>query len=103
MTREQPAEASLACLMDQRAACMRALTETSRALAEVQRELRDWREERTARGAEASPSLKALWTDLEEHERTLVLRWLGLDTTRRAIGKAIQARLQSRSRAKEAS
>jgi hypothetical protein len=96
MTRERTADASLACLMDQRAACVREVVAVSRVLAEVQGELRDWRDERSARGAAAPESLKALWTDLEEHERSLVLRLLGLQTTRRAISAAIQERLRQR-------
>lgn len=96
MTRDRSAETSLACLMDQRAACVRERNEVARVLAEVQAELRDWRDERAARGKHAPASLKALWTDLEEHERSLVLRWLGLETTRRAIARAIQERLRQR-------
>ncbi len=96
MTRERPADTSLASLMDQRAACVRELASVCLVLAEVQQELRDWREERAARGVSAPESLKALWTDLEEHERALALRWLDLEATRRAIAQAIQERLRQR-------
>ncbi|MEY4828244.1 MAG: hypothetical protein RLZZ562_40 [Planctomycetota bacterium] len=90
------ARTSLSMLMDQRAECRRALAELSRALAEVQSELRDWQPERTARGKDAPQSLRALWTDLEELERSLVQRWLAMDVTRRSLDRAIVAHLRER-------
>jgi uncharacterized coiled-coil protein SlyX len=90
------ARTSLSLLMDQRAGCRRELAELARALAEVQGELRDWQPERAARGSGSPHSLRALWTDLEELERSLVQRWLAMDLTRKSLDRAIVNHLRQR-------